>query len=133
MWWIVLLVGVAYIIIRIAISANKQANAVVKQGGMRVKYRELINHFLEGDSRAQIFQETNTSISVRLSTIGGTTVFYIYQAYRTVTIQWKSDSPVLGKHSLEWRFDEFEDQSKMIAKIENDLGKYQMNVMQKYM
>lgn len=35
MWWIIILALAAYVILKFAIDANKQANSVIKQGGMR--------------------------------------------------------------------------------------------------
>lgn len=131
MWWIILIV-VAVIIIRFASASNKQAKAVIKQGGMRTKYRVLVNHFLEADPKTKIFNEGATFITIGLSSMAGTTIFDIQQTYGSVTIRWKVNSPVFGKHNLEWSFDEFGDQNIMIRKIENDLVQYQDNMMQKY-
>lgn len=134
MTWIWIIVGlIAFSIIKFLISANKQAEEVTKQGGMRVKYRTLVNHVLNSDPKAKIFQETSTLISVGVSSIGGSTVFYIQQAFGDVAIKWQVDSPVFGKHKLEWTFDQFDNQNQMIKKIENDIEIYQKNVMQKYL
>lgn len=111
--------------------SNKQANAVIKQGGMRRKYKTLINYLLNQDANAKIIQESNTLISIGLSGISGYTVFLISQAYGKVHIQWKANSSVLGNHKLEWYFDEFLDQAKIIEKITNDLTVYQTNMIQK--
>ncbi len=133
MWWVIIIGIVVAVIIKFAYDSNKQAESVSKQGGMRIKYRTLINYVLESDSKAKIFKETSTFISVGVSSLGGTTVFLIQQTFGKVNIQWKFDSPVFGNHKLEWDFDEFLDQNKMIQKIENDLSIYQSNVMQKFM
>ncbi len=130
MWWIILIAIVAYVIIKFAIDSNKQADAVVKQGGMRKKYKTLVNHLLSGHPQARIVQETATFLNIGVSNMGGTTSFFITQTFGTVTVEWKINSPLFGKHKLEWTFDEFLDQDKMIEKIENDVGKYTMNLMQ---
>ena len=57
MWWIIIVV-IVIMVIKFANDSNKQANAVAKQGGMRVKYRKLINHLLNGDANCKIIQET---------------------------------------------------------------------------
>lgn len=40
---------------------------------------------------------------------------------------------MLGKHKIEWEFNEFMDQNDMIKKIDNDTEVYMMNVIQKFM
>jgi len=131
--WIIIILIVAFIIGKFLYDTNKQADTVAKQGGMRTKYRTLINHFLSSAPQTRIFDEGAAFITIGVSNIGGTTTFDIQQTYGRVTIRWKVNSPVFGKHNLEWSFNEFEDQDKIIGKIENDLSKYQANVMQNYM
>lgn len=132
MWWVIIIGVIAIMFIKFANDSNKQANAVIKQGGMRRKYKTLINHILNQDANARIIQESNTLISIGLSGISGSTVFLISQAYGKVHIQWKANSNVFGNHQLEWYFDEFLDQAKIIEKITNDLTVYQTNMIQKY-
>lgn len=132
MWWIV--VGIiVFIIIKFVNDSNKQANAVAKQGGMRTKYSTLVKFLLNQDPHARIIQETSTFISVGASGMSGSTVFFIQQTYGSVTIQYKVESKLFGKHQLEWRFDEFLDQQKMIERITNDVSAYNNNMMQKFM
>ena len=132
MWWIIVIGIVVIMLIRFANDSNKQANAVIKQGGMRVKYKTLVNYLLKQDPNAKITQETNTLITIGLYGISGSTVFIISQAYGQVHIQWKANSNVFGNHQLEWYFNEFLDQTKMIEKITTDLTTYQTDMMQKF-
>ena len=132
MWWIIIIVVVVIIGIKFAIDSNKQADAVAKQGGMGIKYKTLVDYMLSGDPRCRIIQETATFISVGLSGISGSTVFFIRQTFGTVSIQYKVKSQVFGNHHLEWRFDEFADQEKMIEKINNDISIYNSNMMQRF-
>ncbi|HJG14286.1 MAG TPA: hypothetical protein K8V07_20480 [Bacteroides xylanisolvens] len=132
MWWIIVIGIVVIMLIRFANDSNKQANAIIKQGGMKVKYKTLINYLLSQDPNAKIVQETNTLISIGLLGISGSTIFIVSQAYGEVHIQWKVDSNVFGKHQMEWYFNEFLDQTKMIEKITNDLTVYQTNMVQKF-
>jgi len=129
----VLVVIVIVIIIVVFISKNKKQNEhIAKQGGMKKKYSELIDYIASQDNRVKIINETGNSVLLGLNTVGGNTTFHLVQTYGDITIQWKMKSPMYGNHNLEWSFDEFMDQSKMIDKIENDLGKYQNNIMQNY-
>ena len=134
MWIIFFIIFViGFIIVKFASDSNKQATEVTKQGGMKTKYRTLINYLVNSDPKARILNEGVAFISIGSSSIGGTTIFDILQTFGSVTIQWKVNSPVWGKHNLEWSFNEFADQNDMIEKIENDLSQYQANVMRKFM
>ena len=132
MWWIIIIAIVVIIAIKFANDSNKQADAVAKQGGMRVKYRILINYILSSDPKCRIIQETATFISVGVSGISGSTVFFIQQTFGFVTIQYKVKSQVFGNHQIEWKFDEFADQEKMIEKITHDIDVYNNNIIQKF-
>ena len=132
MWWIVL-IGVGICIFYNFISDNnKQANIVAKQGGMRIKYRILVDYFLSGRNDCHIIYEVGTSIKVGASSQGGNTYFNIVQTFGRVTIVWTSMNELLGKHELEWQFNEFMNQKEMINKINNDIEIYMSNVLQKY-
>lgn len=130
-WFIVIVIGI--IIFSFARDSSKQSTAVIKQGGMKVKYRTLINLFLELDPRMSITKETNSFISLGVSSYGGSVAFFIHQTFGKVTIEWKTTSALTGKHELQWTFDEFMDQHAMYNKINHDVGKYNENVMSKYM
>ncbi len=132
MWWIVLIIIVLIFVIRHVMRVNESADAVVKQGGMRKKYQTLVDHILSGDPRATIIQETSTFLNIGSASAGGTTNFLINQSFKNVTIEWRVNSPVFGKHKLEWMFDEFLDQDIMIKKIVNDVQKYTANVFQNF-
>ena len=89
MWWIIIIAIVIVVLIKFIRDSNKQANAVAKQGGMKIKYRTLINYILSSDPKCRIIQETATFISVGVSGISGSTVFFIQQTFGSVTIQYK--------------------------------------------
>lgn len=133
MWWLIIVVIFGWSIIKFLKANNEQASSVAKQGGMRKKYRTLVNHFLSGRSDCRVVRETGTSIVVGSSSAGGSTYFDIVQTFGTVTVVWRSSSVMLGKHKIEWEFNEFMDQNDMIKKIDNDTEVYMMNVIQKFM
>lgn len=128
MWTIIILIVVG-ILIKFFYDKNNQKQHVVRQGGMQHKYRKIIAYIKSGDSRTRIFSDTGDSLTLGVSNMGGTTLFIISQTFGRVTIQWKVESPVFGRHKLEWEFDEYLDQDKMIEKILNDLTQYQNNMM----
>lgn len=133
MWWIIILIIGVIMLVKFFADLNKQANYVTKQGGMRTKYKQLLDYALASSPKARIIQETSTFINIGASSPGGAYAFMITHSFGSVIIQWKLESTVFGKHQLEWQFSEFDDQQKMIEQIENDLDKYQNNVIKKYM
>lgn len=132
MWWIIIISIILFTVIKFAIDNNKQADAVAKQGGMRKKYRTLVDDFLCGHKQSHIVQENSTSITIGCGSAGGSTYFEIIQTFGTVTIIWRSSSVLMGNHKLEWEFNEFMDQEKMIEKIHHDIETYMINVIQKF-
>ncbi|HNW96808.1 MAG TPA: hypothetical protein PKK00_00190 [Bacteroidales bacterium] len=129
MWILIIILIVVFIIGKFFYDKNKQASKITMEGGMRHKYRELIELLMSGDSRTKIYQETSDSITLGISNIGGKTFFTLTQTFGNITIQWKVDSPVFGKHKMEWTFHEYENPIKIAEIISNDSGKYQNNIM----
>lgn len=129
MWIALIIIALVFIIGKFLIDKNNQASKVTMEGGMRNKYRVLIEYLMSGDSRTRILNERYDSITVGLANMGGTTLFILTQTFGNVTVQWKIDSPVFGKHKMEWDFPEYGDQEKMMEIIANDLEKFQQNLM----
>ena len=129
MWWIIIIAIIVFILIMFINDTSQQSSKIKKEGGMRIKYRELISYMMSQDSRTRFFQETADSITLGLSNVDGKTLFILTQTFGKLTVQWKVDSNAFGRHSLEWDFPEYGDQEKMMNRIMNDIGKYQVNVM----
>lgn len=129
MWFIVVLLVLVFIIGKFIYDKNQQASKIAREGGMRNKYQVLIKHLISGDSRSKVYQETSESITVGLSNVGGATLFILTQTFSKLTVQWKVNSPVFGKHKMEWDFPEYADQDQIFNKILNDIEKYQQNMM----
>ena len=94
--WTTILAIITFIILRFFYDINKQASKITKEGGMRTKYTELIEILLDIDPRMRIFRETASSISLGVSSSGGTTMFYITQTFNKVTVEWVVNNPVFG-------------------------------------
>ena len=127
--WIFIIIVIVAVIGKFAYDSNQQSIKVAKEGGMVNKYSLLASYILFGDPRVKITRQTSTCVDFCLSNAGGVTIFFLTQTFGSITIQWKMNSPVLGDHKLEWDFPEYLDQDKMIARIDNDLKKYQHNVI----
>lgn len=135
MKWVLIAIGIyaAYLIVRFAIDSAKQSRNMKSRGGVREKYSILINHILAQDPRIKIFQETSTFVSVGISGIAGSQVYYIQQTFSTVTIQMKiKDNPLLGSFSIEWNFPENMNQQEMINKINSDVETKTKSIIEKY-
>lgn len=131
MWWIIIAI-IIFIAFKFFSDLNKQSNAVAKQGGMRKKYSTLVDYFLAGNQNSRIVQEESTFIRVGAVNPAASTYFDIAQTFGNVTIQWISKSVPLGNHKIEWTFNEFEDQNKIIQKIEHDVEVYMSKVLTKF-
>ena len=132
MWYLIISIGIAWMLIRFFSDVNKQKVNVKKQGGMRVKYRILINRILSCSSDVKIMQETSVSILIGVSGISGSTGFDITQTFETVTIQYRAKSSVFGNHKLEWRFNSNMDQNLMYEKIHEDMEEHNLKIISKF-
>jgi hypothetical protein len=126
---IFIIIGVVAILAKFAYDRNKQSIKVTKEGGMKNKYSLLVDYIMSGDSSVRITRQTSTSIDFCLSNAGGATAFFLTQTFGNLTVQWKMHSPIFGDHKFEWDFPEYLDQVRIVARINNDLEKYQSNVM----
>lgn len=120
----VIIIGVIFIMFLFFIDTANQQSQISTQGGMIKKYNVLTEHFLGGHRDSKILKKTADSLLIGVSNAGGTTLFRLIQTYGNVTINWKLESPVFGRHKLEWTFPEHMSQHKMLKKIENDMFEY---------
>lgn len=127
MWTIVVIIIVG-VFIKFFYDTNKQKKHVSRQGGMQNKYRGLIDHIKSLDSKTEIHNDTEDSLTLEQSRLSSITFFTITQTYGKVKIQWENENSHSGKHNLEWLFDEYLDQDVMIKKITNDITSYLKNV-----
>ncbi|MBJ10685.1 MAG: hypothetical protein CMP66_04410 [Flavobacteriales bacterium] len=112
---------------------EKQKRKIAIEGGMRIKYSTLVNYMLSGHQNCKVHQESADSILVGAVSYGGQTSFELIQTFGSITITWRSESPLFGKHKLEWQFPEYTNQEKIINQINSELEDYfadnlQMNI-----
>jgi hypothetical protein len=120
--WGFIIVIIALIAIKFIYDTAKQSSKIKSEGGVRMKYAILVDHFLSGDERCRIFQEDNTLVSVGISGPAGSQIYYIFPSYGNVSIRMEiKNNPLLGNMKMEWRFPEDMDQEHMIEKIDYDL------------
>jgi hypothetical protein len=130
--WIFIGIIIAFVLIKFLFDSSKQASHVKKQGGMRNKYKVLVDKILAADPQVRIFEERSSFLSLGISNMAGSTVYELYQTYGNLSVKWKVKNSMVGNHSYEWDFNEFTDQKKIYEKIESDLYKYQNNALGNY-
>lgn len=128
MWFIIIFIVIC-IVVKFAYDNHQQGVKVNKEGGMVNKYTVLVEHLLSGHQHARIVRQSSTSIDLGVASSGGVTAFYLIQTFGSLTVKWKLQSPLFGNHNLEWTFPEYLDQQKMIDQMNNDLHKYEMNML----
>ena len=112
---------VLYLLIRFVIDLIIQRRKVKREGGMRIKYAEIISWVKSEYPGAHIFQEKTTFLSVGALAMSGTTAFWLTQTFGNVTIQYKFSSGMGGNVNLEWTFPEQMEQTEMIAQMNQDI------------
>ena len=131
--WIFIIAIILYIMFRFFRDLEKQKRKIAIEGGMRIKYSTLVNYMLSGHQNCKVHQESADSILVGAVSYGGQTSFELIQTFGSITITWRSESPLFGKHKLEWQFPEYTNQEKIINQINSELEDYfadnlQMNI-----
>lgn len=116
----VIIAIVLLLIFKFILDSYKQRIKVVNEGGMQKKYSTIVDWLLNSHQHAKIFNETTTSIMIGVSSGSGLVTFDLNQTYGTVTFLYNVNS-IAGKPNLEFNFYEYEDQNKMIKKMENDI------------
>ena len=128
MWQVIIIIAIV-VIGKFFYDRHQQSLKIAKEGGMDHKYRELIAILMSADERSKIYELTSDSITVGVSGMGGFTLFILTQTFGKLTVQWKMESVIFGKHKMEWTFPEYADQQKMAERIIRECGKYQENVI----
>lgn len=113
---------IVVIILKFAIDSFSQSREVKSVGGARQKYAVIVDHLLASDPSAKIYQQSNTFVSVGVSGMAGSQVYYIQPTFGNVTIQMQiKNNPLFGDVKMEWTFPDAMDQNRMIEKIESDI------------
>ena len=116
--WILILVIVAFFIARFVYDSVKQSSEIRSDGGIRTKYKTLIEHLLNGHERCRILQDTNTFVSVGIIGPAGSQIYHIYPSFGKVTIQMEiKNNPLFGKMKMDWTFPENMNQEEMVYNI----------------
>lgn len=131
MGWIILLIIVAvisFVLMSFFNAKKEQAIKIQQEGGMRKKYSQLVNSFLDANQNARVLQESYEAISLINSERGGSTVFELIQSFGKVTVQLKFKG-LLGEYNLEWIFKEYDDQEEMLKIIAVDIQRKESEIL----
>lgn len=123
---------VAIIIFNFAKDSYKENDKIVKEGGIRKKYKTLIDNFIDQDSGMTVTKETNTYCCVAMQNQAGYVAFHFQHTFEKINIKFDMKNIFLGEHKLEWNFPETMPQNDMIYHIENRTRQYMNNVTSKY-
>ena len=109
-------------------SKHELKTQVAKQGGMKNKYKELIDVIMSINPDYKITNVTSDSITIGYTTAVGVEQFTLKQQIREINIIWELYTVIYGKHILDWNFHEFENTEIIFERLINDLTKYQKNL-----
>lgn len=109
------------LIVALILYGVAQNRRMVREGGMRKKYAELISYFMALDPSAKIVNEKKASLVIAIKRGGEVTMFGIAQSFRKVTIYWQVKSPQYGEYGHFWRFAEQRNQYEVIDEIEKEI------------
>lgn len=107
---------------------NDEVKKVQNQGGLLVKYKILTNHFLN-IPMMKIERHSSTSITMAVKEPKVVTRFIISHGFENVSVFWFHQSLGFGEHSLNWTFPEAMEQLAMIKVIDEELNRYQINLI----
>lgn len=123
---------IVFIISKFIYDKNKEVNKVNHQGGMMVKYADIIEYFSDYPN-SKIQQISSSSIKISTTDRFVVTTFTINHGFSDYTIFWNHQSVTFGSHSLHWTFPEYMDQINAINLINSELEVYQKNLLNKYL
>lgn len=117
MIWIIIIAVVAFVLY-LSSKGDADMKNVKKYGGLKNKYRLLINNIMSRNSFYQV-QEINAN-NVRITNTG--MVFRLIEMDKKLQVVWNWESFTTGQvHKLVWNFDENENQDKMYETIDRDM------------
>ncbi len=115
MVWIIIAGLVIFIIYKFLSDRNKLLDKIAHEGGLRIKFRVLIDGLMEGDN-AKIEYDQRDSIVVTWRGYSQFHQFQITPAFNKFEIIWKAR---IAHHSLEnkWMFNDHDDQEAVLNLI----------------
>lgn len=129
---IFIIIVVAIILYSFAKDSYKENDKIVKEGGIRKKYKTLIDNFIDLDSGMKVIKETNIYCCVGMQNQVGHLVFHFQHTFNKINVTFDMKNLFLGEHKLDWDFPETMPQGDMIYQIETRTRQYMDNVKNKF-
>ena len=129
---IFVIILVIVMIIKFSKSSVEETNKVVKDGGMRNKYKILIDNFIDPESGMEIIDETSKYVCVGMVNTSGSIVFHFQHTFDQINVTFEMKNIIIGNHKLEWSFPETMNQHEMIDRIETRTRQYMDNINSKF-
>lgn len=123
-----IIIVVVIVIIKFAKNSVEETSKVVKEGGMRIKYKTLIDNFIDPSSGMKVIEETNKYVCVGMRNSSGSIVFHFQHTFNQIDVTFEMKNIFIGNHKLDWSFPETMDQDEMIEQIETRTRQYMDNV-----
>ena len=129
---IFLIIIAVIVIFSFAKDSYKENDKMVKEGGIRRKYKTLIENFIGPDSGMKVVKETNTYMCVGMKNQMGSIAFHFHHTFNKINVTFEMKNLMLGDHKLDWDFPETMPQEDMIKHIETRTRQYMDNVTSKF-
>ncbi len=123
-----LIIILAITILRFAKDSYKDYKKVAKEGGIRNKYKDLINYFIDSDPEMKIIKETNMYCNLAAQHYYAYLSFRFQHTFDKINISAYINHRYLGDHKLDWVFHENMPQDDMIYHIEKKINEYMNNL-----
>ena len=128
MTWIIIITIIGVIIYYFLKDRDKMLETQVDNfGGMNRKYSLLIE-WLTSDSNAHITKITRDHIEISCIYPSSITKFLITENFNSSEIDWVANLGIMGKHRLNWKFQNSTTQEIMIEKIATDIENYENKI-----
>ena len=127
-----IIIIVVIVIISFTKDSYKENNKIIKEGGIRQKYKTLIDNFIDPESGMHVIKETNTYMCVGMKNQMGSIAFHFQHTFNKINVTFDMKNIFLGDHKLDWDFPETMPQEDMIKHIETRTRQYMENVTSKY-
>ena len=95
---------VVVVVIKFAKSSIVETDKIVKEGGMRIKYKTLIDNFIDPSSGMKIIEETNKYVCVGMKNTSGSVVFHFQHTFNQIDVTFEMKKHLYWQSQIELVF-----------------------------
>lgn len=121
MTWIIIIIVLVIVIffVRLSTQTISEIEHVGKHGGLKNKYKTLIDRIMSRNSMYQLKEIYSNDIELICTGMK----FHLTEVNKKLKITWVWDSFISGQmHKLQWHFDEFQNQDEMYEILDKDIA-----------